>query len=167
MELVHVQKWLAHRTSNATMYYAEVKEDTLRKSWEMCIDNGFYKFSDESKFEVICVNDNSDKIDFRYISENKDIINVGLGYCIKSKDLGCLYSTAPCLSCRNLCTTPEFIDEYEKEIEKTKDLINEATVLNRQMLVEKNTTILNKLEKILIKLKENKPHQLSDKCESS
>lgn len=46
--------------------------------------------------------------------------NVGLGYCIKLKDSECIYSTGSCLTCKNLCVTSEFIDEHEKEIEKTK-----------------------------------------------
>ena len=163
MELVHVQRWLAHKTSNTTMHYAEVKADSLRKSWENCIDNGFYKFSDSNKYEIISANDCDVNIDVEYIVENKETINVGLGYCIKSKDEECLYSTAPCLSCRNLCVTQEFIEHYEYEIEKTKDLINTATTLNRQMLVEKNIFILNKLEEIWNKLKGNNFYQLRDK----
>lgn len=153
MELVHVQKWLAHRTSNATMHYAEVKEDTLRKSWEECMKNGFYKFSEDNKFEIVNVSDGDENIDLKYISENRDAINVGLGYCIKPKDSECIYSTAPCLTCKNLCVTNEFVEEYEKEIEKTKQLIIQAEALNRKMWIEKNNIILNKLEFISLKLK--------------
>lgn len=133
------------------MHYAEVKEDTLRKSWENCIEGGFYKFSDDNKFEVISLDDSN--IDFKYISENKDVINVGLGYCIKPSNSECMYSSMPCLTCKNLCVTTEFIDAYQKEIEKTEALISQAIILNRKMWIEKNTIILNKLQNIIQELK--------------
>ena len=34
MNLIHVQKWLAHSSPEMTLRYARVLDTTMRKSWE-------------------------------------------------------------------------------------------------------------------------------------
>lgn len=42
---------------------------------------------------------------------------------MKPKKQECHTQLNPCLTCRNLCTTPDFIPQYELEIQETKAVI--------------------------------------------
>ena len=73
------------------------------------------------------------------------------------------YSLHPCLTCRNLCTTPDFISQYEIEVERLKAIIKEGGAQGRTAWVDKNQALLERYEAILAVLKEGNTHHQAGK----
>ena len=67
------------------------------------------------------------------------------------------------MTCRNLCTTPEFIPQYELEIRETKAIIEKGRVQNRTLWVAKNQALLERYESVLEILKTGKTHHKAGK----
>lgn len=86
-----------------------------------------------------------------------------LGYCMKPKKQECHTQLNPCLTCRNLCTTPDFIPQFEIEIQETKSVIERGKAQNRSVWIEKNQVLLEKYESILEVLKQGKIHHNAGK----
>lgn len=141
MNILHVQKWMAHASPEMTLKYTKVLDTTMRKSWEEATKQGI----------------------FRIDSNSKKPIKIELGYCMKPIKQPCPTQANRCLSCRNFCTTPEFIPQYEIEIRETKAVIEKGKLLGRQVWVDKNQATLNRLESILDTLKEGRTHHMAGK----
>ena len=74
------------------------------------------------------------------------------GYCMKPKKIPCSHQFNPCLTCECFYTNKSFKKDFEDEIDKVKNLIEEAIKLNRVVWIEKNTKLLNRLEEIYNKI---------------
>ncbi len=158
MNLLHVQKWLAHLTPVMTLHYAKILDNTMRKSWEEATKDGMFKLDGTGKALKVELSDISDEdiIEWEWIKHNLDAVRMPLGYCMKPNKMECATQLNPCLTCRSLCTTPEFIPTFEQEIYQTKEIINKGKSQNRTFWVEKNELLLNKLESVLSVLKSGK-----------
>jgi integrase len=165
MNLVHVQKWMAHATPEMTMHYAKILDTTMRKSWEEAIKNGLFGIDSSGKPVRINPNDivNEDLIEWEYIRYNLDAVRTPLGYCLKPNKEECKHQLNPCLTCRSLCTTPDFIPQYEEEIREAKAVIKRGKAQGRTIWVEKNEALLMRYEAILTVLKEGHTHHLAGK----
>lgn len=165
MNLLHVQKWMAHASPEMTLRYAKILDTTMRKSWEEATKQGLFKVDESGKIRKIEITDiqNEDVIEWEYIRHNLDAVRMPLGYCMKPKKQECHTQLNPCLTCRNLCTTPDFIPQYEVEIQETKALIERGKAQGQSVWVEKNTSLLQRYEKILSVLKEGKIHHKAGK----
>lgn len=158
MNLVHVQKWLAHQTPIMTLHYAKILDQTMRKSWEEATKDGMFKLDGTgkvSKVDLANIQD-EDIIEWEWIKHNLDAVRMPLGYCMKPNKMECATQLNPCLTCRSLCTTPEFIPAFEQEVFQTKEIINKGKAQNRTFWVEKNELLLNKLESVLSVLKDGR-----------
>lgn len=158
MNLIHVQKWLAHLTPIMTLHYAKLLDQTMRKSWEEATKDGLFKLDgtgNASKVDISNIQD-EDIIEWEWIKHNLDAVRMPLGYCMKPNKMECATQLNPCLTCRSLCTTPEFIPAFEQEILQTKEIINKGKSQNRTFWVEKNEVLLNKLESVLSVIKDGK-----------
>lgn len=122
MNILHVQKWMALASPEMTLHYAKILDTTMRKSWEEATKQGLFKIDESGKIKKIDISNiqNEDVIEWEYIRHNLDAIRMPLGYCMKPKKQECHTQFNPCLTCRNLCTTPDFIRQYELEIQETK-----------------------------------------------
>jgi len=158
MNLLHVQKWLAHLTPIMTLHYAKILDNTMRKSWEEATRDGMFKLDGTGKALRVELSDIQDEdiIEWEWIKHNLDAVRMPLGYCMKPNKMECASQLNPCLTCRSLCTTPEFIPAFEQEIYQTKEIINKGKSQNRTFWVEKNELLLNKLESVLSVLKDGK-----------
>jgi len=158
MNLLHVQKWLAHLTPVMTLHYAKILDDTMRKSWEEATKDGMFKLDGTGKASKVNLSNVQDEdiIEWEWIKHNLDAVRMPLGYCMKPNKMECATQLNPCLTCRSLCTTPEFIPAFEQEIFQTKEIINKGKSQNRTFWVEKNELLLNKLESVLAVLKDGK-----------
>lgn len=163
MNLIHVQKWLAHSSPEMTLKYAKLLDTTMRKSWEDVMKKGIFKVNIESgKLQKIDIEDN-DLIEWEYIRHNLDAVRIPLGFCLKPSKIQCNNQLNPCLICSNMCTSPEFIHEFEEEISITKNQIDRAKILGRSIWVEKNQTVLERLEVIVAVLREGKVYHKAGK----
>jgi len=165
MSLVHVQKWLAHVSPEMTRRYAEILDTTMRKSWETATKQGLFRIDGSGKPTKIDITDlqNEDLVEWEYIRSNLDAVRMPLGYCMKPKKQECHTQLIPCLTCRNLCTTPDFIPQYELEIQETKAMVQRGKDQGRSSWMEKNQTLLERYESILVVLKEGKTHNKASK----
>jgi hypothetical protein len=82
---------------------------------------------------------------------------------MKPHKIECRHQLSPCLTCRNLCTTPDFISQYELDIEGLKAIIEEGAIQGRTAWVDKNQVLLERYEAILAALKEGKTYHLAGK----
>lgn len=165
MSLVHVQKWMAHMSPEMTLVYAKVLDTTLRKSWEQAVKNGLFKITSSGQLKQIDISgiENEDLIEWEYIRYNLDAVRMPLGFCMKPKKQDCFTQLNPCLTCRNLCTTPDFLPQYEHEIQETKLLIERGKVQGREVWVEKNQHLLERYEKIVSILRSGQTRHLAGK----
>lgn len=165
MNLLHVQKWLGHDTPEMTLKYAQLLDSTIRKSWEQVMKSGLFRMNIvDGKVERIEISqENSNLIEWEYIRKNLDAVRIPLGYCLKPNKVECNNQLNPCLTCSNMCTSPEFAHEFEIEIEETKQQIERAKQLGRTVWVEKNEVVLGKLESILSILKDGKVYHKAGK----
>ena len=158
MNLVHVQKWLAHLTSVMTLHYAKLLDTTMKTSWENATKDGLFKLDgigNATKVDISNIQD-EDIVEWEWIKHNLDAVRMPLGYCMKPNKMECATQLNPCLTCRSLCTTPEFMPAFEQEIMQTKEIINKGKSQNRIFWVEKNEVLLNKLESVLSIIKNGK-----------
>ena len=86
-----------------------------------------------------------------------------LGFCMKPKKQDCFTQLNPCLTCRNLCTTPDFLPQYELEIQETKMLIERGKAQGREVWVEKNQHLLERYEEIVTVLRSGQTRHLAGK----
>jgi hypothetical protein len=166
MNILHVQKWMAHASPEMTLRYAKILDISMRKSREEATKQGIFRIDIENKKPVrieLSEVENEDVIEWEYIRHNLDAVKMELGYCMKPIKQPCPNQANPCLSCRNFCTTPEFAPQYETEIRETKAVIERGKALGRQVWVEKNQVKLERLEPILKALKEGKIHHQAGK----
>lgn len=165
MNLLHVQKWMAHASPEMTLRYARILDTSMRKSWEEATKQGLFRIDASGKPTKINVTDiqNEDLIEWEYIRSNLDAVRMPLGYCMKPKKQECHTQLNPCLTCRNLCTSLDFIPQYELEIQETRAMIERGKVQGRSIWVEKNEALLARYEAILTVLKEGKTHHKAGK----
>ncbi|BAF60092.1 hypothetical protein PTH_2659 [Pelotomaculum thermopropionicum SI] len=165
MNILHVQKWMAHASPEMTLRYAKILDTTMRKSWEEATKNGLFRIDPTGKPVRIDPSEieNEDLIEWEYIRHNLDAVRTPLGYCLKPHKVECKHQLNPCLTCRNLCTTPDFIPQFEAEIREVKAVIERGKAQGRTIWVEKNETLLERYEAILTVLKEGHTHHLAGK----
>jgi len=165
MKLEHVQKWMCHMSPEMTLTYAKVLDTTLRKSWEQAVKDGIFRVDNSGHIQKVDINDieSEDLIEWEYIRHNLDAVRMPLGFCMKPKKQDCFTQLNPCLTCRNLCTTPEFLPQYENEIQETKILIERGISQGREIWVEKNQHLLERYEEIVAVLKTGHTRHIAGK----
>ena len=102
-----------------------------------------------------------DIIEWEYIKRNLDAVRLPLGYCMKPTKIECKIQQTPCLNCQSLCTTPDFIPEYKREIAEIRKMIDIGEKQGRAVWVEKNKCLLEQYEKVLSVLEQGKIHGVS------
>lgn len=165
MSLLHVQKWMAHASPEMTLQYAKILDETMRKSWEEVVEKGLFRIDEEGQVKSIDMSklDDENVIEWEYIRYNLDAVRMPLGYCMKPKKQECHTQLNPCLTCRNLCTSPDFIPQFEMEIQETKAIVERGISQGRTVWAEKNQALLEKYINIIKVLKEGKIHHLAGK----
>jgi len=158
MSLLHVQKWMAHLSPEMTLVYAKILDTTMRKSWEEATKRGLFRIDERGSISKIDISqlENEDMVEWEYIRHHLDAVRMPLGFCMKPKKVDCKAQLNPCLTCRNLCTTPDFIPQYEIEMQEVAKLIDIGKSQGRDVWVEKNTMLLSRYEEILAVLKSGK-----------
>jgi integrase len=165
MNILHVQKWMAHASPRMTNVYAKILDTTMRKSWEETAKKGVFRIDPTGKPVMVDPVDiqNEDLLEWEYIRSHLDAVRMPLGFCLKPNKVECKHQLNPCLACRNLCTTPDFIPQYEVEIRETKEVIKRGKAQGRTIWVEKNQILLERYEEIVSVLKEGHTRHLAGK----
>ena len=165
MSLLHVQKWLAHKSPEMTLRYARILDETLRQAWVEATKDGLFRLDGVGGMRQVDLEElaNEDQVEWAYIRTHNDAVRMPHGFCLKPLKQPCPAQEQPCLSCRNLCTTPEFLPEFERQIAGTKALIAEGQARGRVIWMQKNEALLGRLEPIAQVLRQHKTHHTGGK----
>ncbi|MEJ6949865.1 tyrosine-type recombinase/integrase [Natronospora cellulosivora (SeqCode)] len=153
-----IQQILGHTSLQMTIHYAKISENKLYEKWKKTKDLDLFKV--ETNIENKQINPvakaKENLIRYEYIKENLDAVKVPFGMCFKPSKLPCKKQLNHCLNCASFCTSVENIPEYEAEILKVKEQIMRSKKNGKDLWIEKNREYLKLLEKMLIKIREEK-----------
>jgi integrase len=157
MNIVHVQKLMAHASPEMTLVYAQIHDSTLRREWENARGNRSVKLNVDG--EVIKTNIDEQAaengIELEWIRHNLDSIRLDHGYCIKSPKLNCEYLEQtidpPCIknNCRSFHVDSTFFSYYQDQINKMESDIDIYRKTGRLRSIELIQPKLFRFKKII------------------
>ncbi|MDF0727711.1 site-specific integrase [Cytobacillus sp. S13-E01] len=126
MNILHVQKLMAHASPEMTLVYAQIHDQTLRDEWEKARDNGAVRLDTHGEVVVADLAQQAEEngVELEWIRHNMDSIRLDYGSCVKSPKLHCdfLEQTLepPCIknNCRSFHVDKTFLDYYQEQIFK-------------------------------------------------
>lgn len=165
MDLMYVQKWLAHLSPQMTLVYAKILDSTMYKQWQKVMENGAITinlngFAEKINPETLLDNNN---LELLHVRNHLDSRRLPMGYCFKHKNFDCPAADTPCYRCHCFVTTPEFLPQFEKEINDTNFQIELGEKSGHQHWVDANRRKLPVLTNIVNTLKEGVTHQPMEK----
>jgi hypothetical protein len=152
-----VQKYLGHSSPEMTALYAEIHDETLKKSIMMSsgrmvdIKGKFYDATD-----VLCemdvVVDESASLDSQWLKRNIATQTLPNGVCSLPSRQGCPHANK-CLSCSSFRTDASYLPMHKEQLDRTVLIIKEAEdkgyirqVEINQPLIESLSTVIEALE---------------------
>lgn len=165
MDLIYVQKWLAHLSPQMTLIYAKILDSTMYKQWQKAMENGAVAINlsgiaEKINPETLLDNNN---LELLHVRNHLDSRRLPMGYCFKHKNFDCPAADTPCYRCHCFVTTPEFLPQFEKEINDTNFQIELGEKSGHQHWVDANRRKLPVLTNIVNSLKEGVTHQPMEK----
>jgi len=142
MNILHVQKLMAHTSPEMTLAYAKISDNTLRKEWEKVqnsirIDtNGELVRGDLSEQAL------ENGLELEWIRHNMDSIRLDHGLCIKSPKVHCEFLDSslevPCIKnkCRSFHVDTTFLDYYNVQINQMEEDIVKYEASGRLRSIE-------------------------------
>ncbi|MED0962372.1 tyrosine-type recombinase/integrase [Bacillus paramycoides] len=124
MNIVHVQKLMAHASPEMTLAYAKIHDQTLKEAYFKAKSKGGVKFNIEGVLVKIDIDEQAieNDLELEWIRHNYDSIRMDHGMCIKSTKMKCDYAEKviepPCIAnnCRSFHVDSSFIDYYKSQI---------------------------------------------------
>lgn len=161
-DILTVQELLAHASTEMTMRYAKLLDDTKRKTFDNAVKQGIFSFDESNKLKEENGGEiPSDIIDMLYTNYKLNALDTPYGTCMQRKNGKCSYAKQPpCLTCNNgnpckdLCVGAFEGDivKYEILINSTKTMIENAKIYNRAEMVSENEELLKLYEDIYSKI---------------
>lgn len=156
MNILHVQKLMAHASPEMTLVYAQIHDKTLRKEWEKASNNGAVKLQQGGKIIATTLEQQADEngLELEWIRHNLDSIRLDHGFCIKSPKFNCDYLEQtlepPCIknNCRSFHVDQTFLDYYNEQIMKMESDIEIYQMSGRNRSIEIIRPKLNKYKEI-------------------
>ncbi|MEC0301138.1 tyrosine-type recombinase/integrase [Peribacillus frigoritolerans] len=124
MNILHVQKLMAHTSPEMTLTYARILDNTLRKEWEKVENAVRLNPHGEVIYADLSEQAEENGLELEWIRHNMDSVRLDHGFCIKSPKLNCdfLEQTLepPCIknNCRSFHVNQTFLDYYNSQIIK-------------------------------------------------
>lgn len=124
MNIVHVQRLMAHASPEMTLAYAKIHDQTLKDAYFKAKDNRGIAFDIEGTLvksdlkQQAMAND----LELEWIRHNYDSIRMDHGMCIKSTKMKCEFAEKviepPCIAnnCRSFHVDSTFSDYYKSQI---------------------------------------------------
>lgn len=165
MNIIHIQKLMAHACPEITLHYAAIHDKTLRNAWEQARKSIVFGLASDGSVisNDIEVSATENGLELEWIRHNLDSIRLDHGYCIKAPKQQCDFLDTtldpPCIknNCRSFHVDQTFIDYYEDQISKIKSDIDIYTQSRRYRSVEIIKPKLEKYQSILARLLKNQP----------
>ncbi|MGG1442497.1 tyrosine-type recombinase/integrase [Brevibacillus laterosporus] len=91
MNILHVQKLMAHASPEMTLVYAQIHDQTLRDEWEKARNNGAVRLDTHGEVIVADLAQQAEEngVELEWIRHNMDSIRLDHGFCVKSPKLHC------------------------------------------------------------------------------
>ncbi len=124
MNILHVQKLMAHASPEMTLVYAQIHDTTLRKEWEKAANGGAVRLEQSGIITAINLEHQAveNGLELEWIRHNLDSIRLDHGFCIKSPKQNCDFLEQslepPCIknNCRSFHVDQTFLDFYNEQI---------------------------------------------------
>lgn len=144
MNVLHLQKLMAHASPEMTLVYAQIKDNTLRNEWEKAISKGAVRLSSNGTVIDADLEEQAKEngLELEWIRHNMDSIRLDHGFCIKSPKLSCDFLDQtlepPCIknNCRSFHVDQTFLDYYKEQITKIEFDIKIYKKTNRIRSIE-------------------------------
>ena len=155
-----IQKWLAHRSMEMTIHYADVSGETMQRETQKIISQGIVRIQPDGTPKMTDFTDSGDldMIEWEYIRHNLDAIRLPNGFCFRSKKDPCPIQNIQCHSCSCFGTTPDFLPQFQAHQKDLLILIEHGEKFNHSTWVERNRELLAPVEKIIETLENGKIH---------
>lgn len=156
MNILHLQKLMAHASPEMTLIYAQINDSTLRNEWEKARFKGAVRLSPNGNIVEADLQSQAEEngLELEWIRHNMDSIRLDHGFCIKSPKLSCdfLEQTLepPCIknNCRSFHTDHTFLDYFKEQITKIESDIEIYKKSNRLRSIELIQPKLNRYKEI-------------------
>lgn len=144
MNILHVQKLMAHASPEMTLVYAQIHDTTLRNEWEKASNNGAVRLQHGGKIITTSIEQQAveNGLELDWIRHNLDSVRLDHGFCIKSPKNNCDYLEQtlepPCIknSCRSFHVDLTFLDFYNDQIIKMESDIEVYQSSGRNRSIE-------------------------------
>ena len=144
MNILHVQKLMAHASPEMTLVYAQIHDTTLRNEWEKASNNGAVRLQSGGKIIATSIEQQAveNGLELEWIRHNLDSVRLDHGFCIKSPKNNCDYLEQtlepPCIknSCRSFHVDQTFLDFYNEQIMKIESDIEVYQKSGRNRSIE-------------------------------
>ncbi|PPQ47525.1 recombinase XerD [Paenibacillus peoriae] len=165
MNIIHIQKLMAHACPEITLHYATIHDKTLRNAWEQARKSIVFGLDSDGSIisNNIELSATENGLELEWIRHNLDSIRLDHGYCIKAPKQQCDYLETtldpPCIknNCRSFHVDQTFIDYYQDQISKIKSDMDTYTKSERYRSIEIIKPKLEKYQSILTRLLKNQP----------
>lgn len=162
MNILYLQKLLAHASPEMTLIYAQIHDNTLRSEWEKARSKGAVMLSNEGNIIEADIEAQAEEngLELEWIRHNLDSIRLDHGFCIKSPKLSCNFLDQtlepPCIknNCRSFHTDLTFLDYYKDQVSKMESDIEIYKKSNRLRSIELLQPKLNRYYDIVSSLEQ-------------
>ncbi|MBN1173222.1 MAG: tyrosine-type recombinase/integrase [Micromonosporaceae bacterium] len=149
-----VQQLLDHMSREMTAIYARLHDKTLRRHWENAA-----KVNTDGQAAIIPADHPLADAAWMRQSLIRAKVTLPNGYCGAPVQTDCEYAN-PCLDCRFMVTTVDFLDQHRRHRDETARLICEAERSGLARIAERNRRTLDKLDAIINALQTAAPGQI-------
>ncbi|MEB8677035.1 tyrosine-type recombinase/integrase [Bacillus cereus] len=159
MNILHVQKLMAHTSPEMTLTYAKISDNTLRREWEKVQNSVRIDTTGELIQASLPEQAEENGLELEWIRHNMDSIRLDHGLCIKSPKVSCEFLDysleTPCIknNCRSFHVDTTFLDYYNAQILKMEEDIIKYQTSGRIRSIELIQPKLNKYKEIRDSLK--------------
>lgn len=124
MNIVHVQRLMAHASPEMTLAYAKIHDQTLKEAYFKAKSKSGIKFDIEGALVKTNIDEQAieNDLELEWVRHNYDSIRMDHGMCIKSTKMKCEYAEKviepPCIAnnCRSFHVDSSFSNYYKSQI---------------------------------------------------
>ncbi len=145
-----IQRLLGHASPEMTAVYARLHDSTLREEMER-----YWKNRVDVQGRLLGFDPEAATADAEWLKHNlgRAADSLPNGYCGRPPQQECPHPNA-CLTCPDFQTTVQFLPVHRRQVETTKNLIEQAEASGRDRLAANHRRVLSNLEKIIPTLEE-------------
>lgn len=166
MNLVLIQKLMAHASPEMTLIYARILDTTLREEWEKAQSQGAVRLTVRGDLVEANLASQAEEngLELEWIRHNYDLIRLDHGFCVKSPRDSCDFLNytyePPCIknNCQSFHVDSTFLSYYESEVQKIEKDIKMYQELGRQRSIEIVQPKIKRYQEIIESLQKNGGH---------